>query len=365
MTVDVGLLERSIGGFGLPGPEPPPIELPAERWRPFIATLSTGRMTGIAVAAAEAGHLRLTDAQTEELLERHRDAMVWSLTIERRLLGLAEAFEDAGVGMLVLKGPAVAHTMYPDPSWRAFGDLDLLVPTSAWRRALEVLAGLGFERRLPEPRPGFDERFGKAAVHTNGDGVDIDLHRTLVLGPFGLWIKPDELARRSIPFPLGGRILRRLDDTSMLLHACMHASLGWRPPLLWTLRDVAQVAWSGRVDWDELGDLARRWRLRAVLRHALEAASESLEVSLPVEAGPLLSIDPPRRERRVLESYVTERRGRGGTELATLQAIPGLRGKAAYIRALLFPGRAFMAARGRSPLRRLLIPVRWVAGRRR
>lgn len=365
MTVDLSLLSRSVGGFGFPGAEHAPVDVPADSWPSFVAKLSSGRMTGIAVAAAAAGHLRLTDEQADELLGRHREAMVWALTIERRLLELAEAFEDAGVGMLVLKGPAIAHSMYPDPSWRAFGDLDLLVPTSSWSRALEVLAGLGFERRLPEPRPGFDERFGKAAVHTNRDGAEVDLHRTLVLGPFGLWVKPDELASRSVPFSLGGRTLRRLDDTSLLLHASVHASLGWRPPLLWTLRDVAQVAWSGRVDWDELAELARRWRLQAVLRHALEAASEGLEVSLPVEAGRLLTSPPPRRERRVLESYITERRGRGGTELATLKAIPGLRGKAAYIRALLFPGRAFIAARGRSPLRRLLIPVRWVTGRRR
>jgi len=363
VTAEARRIERAIGGFGLPGPEPP-IDVPTDAWPSVLTTLAAGRMTGLAVAAAEAGHLRLSASQAEELLERQRDAMIWALTIERRLLGLARAFDEVGVDVVVLKGPALAHTMYPDPSWRSFGDLDLLVPTPAWRRALDVLAGLGFGRRLPEPRPGFDERFGKAAVHTNGDGVEVDLHRTLVIGPFGLWISPDELSRRWAPFTLAGRELRRLDDTALLLHACLHASLGWWPALLWTLRDVAQVAWSGRVDWEEAAELARRWRLRAVLRHALEAASKTLEVSLPVEAAPLLSVDPPRRERRALESYVTERRGRGGTEISTLHAIPGLRGKAAYVRAMLFPRREFLAARGRGPLRRLMVPVRWFAGRR-
>jgi hypothetical protein len=365
VTPDLAHLARAIGGFGLPGPEPTAVEIPDGLWKGFLETATSGRLVGIAAAAVEAGRLRLTGEQADELLGRHRDAMVWALTIERRLLGLTEAFEAVGVRPLVLKGSALAHTVYPDPSWRAFGDLDLLVPTSSWRRALEVLDGLGFQRRLPEPRPGFDERFGKAAVHTNGDGVEIDLHRTLVIGPFGLWARPDELFRRSVRFSLGGRSVARLDDTALLLHACMHASLGWRPPLLWTLRDVAQVAWAGRVDWEELADLARRWRLRAVVRHALRTASETLEVSLPVEAGAFLSGEPPRRERRVLESYVTERRGRGGTELAMLQAIPGFRGKFAYVRMLLFPGRAFLAARGRGPLRRVLTPVRWMAGRRR
>src|SRR5919108_1697202 len=269
MTADLAVVDRAIGGFGLPGRDLRPVEVSADGWRAFRSSATSGRIVGIAVAAVEAGHLRITEEKAEELLVWQRDAMVWALTIERRLLTLAEAFEADGVRPLVLKGPVLAHTVYPDPSWRAFADLDLLVPTASWRRALEVLAGLGFERRLPEPRPGFDERFGKAAVHTNGDGAEIDLHRTLVIGPFGLWARPDELFRRATTFELGGRTLRRLDDTALLLHACMHASLGWRPPLLWTLRDVAQVAWSGRVDWDELADLARRWRLRAVVRHAL------------------------------------------------------------------------------------------------
>ena len=365
MTADPALLGRAIGGFGLPGLEPQGVEISERAWRSFRGSAPNGRIVGLAVAAAEAGRLPLTDEQAGELLAWHRDAMVWALTIERRLLELAEAFEAAGVSWLVLKGPALAHTVYPNPSWRGFGDLDLLVPTASWRQALEVLAGMGFQRRLPEPRPGFDERFGKAAVHTNGDGIDVDLHRTLVLGPFGLWVEPDELFRRSVKFRLGDRSISRLDDTALLIHACMHASLGWRPPLLWTLRDVAQVAWAGRVDWEELADLARRWRLRAVVRHALTTASETLGVSLPVEAAPLQSAEPPQRERRALESYITDRRGRGGTELSTLQAIPSLRGKAAYVRMLLFPGRAFLAARGRGSFRRLLIPVRWVAGRRR
>jgi hypothetical protein len=353
-----------VAGFGLPGGGEHPIEGPREQWPGFLSSLSSQRLTGVALAAAESGSLALDEGQLEDLIAQQGQAMRWALTIERKLLTLAERFTDAGVEVVALKGPTMAHTVYPDPSWRPFGDLDLLVRTTDWRRALDVLIDLGFERRLPEPRPGFDERFGKAAVHTNGDGVEIDLHRTLVVGPFGLWARPDELFRRAVRFELGGRTLRRLDDTALLLHACMHATLGWHPPLLWTLRDVAQVAWSGRVDWNELADLAQRWRLRAVVRHALLTASETIEVSLPTEAGPWISTEPPRREVRALESYVTEHRGRGGTELAMFRAIPGLAGKFTYARMLLFPGRAFLAARGRGPFARLLVPVRWLTGRR-
>jgi hypothetical protein len=357
-----------VAGFGLPGSDRSTVQVPKEDWSSFLTTLDTQRLTGLAVAAAGAGELSLSGEQWDELLQRHRDSMLWALTVERKLLSLAARFEDAGIDVVALKGSTVAHTAYPDPSWRPFGDLDLLVRTSDWRRACAVLAGLGFDRRLPEPRSGFDERFGKAAVHANGDGVEIDLHRTLVLGPYGLWMDPEELFGRTTTLRLGGLEVRRLDDTALLVHACMHASLGWNPPLLMPLRDVAQVATFGHVDWGEFAELAKRWRLRAVVQHALQTSAVTLGADLPEQAGEIVRSEPSRKERRILDVYVTDRRFRGGTATATLRAIPGIRAKAAYVRALMLPSREFLDRRTAghgSYWRRWLVPMRWMDRRGR
>jgi Uncharacterised nucleotidyltransferase len=327
------------------------------------------RLTGLAVAAAEEGSIGLSSGQAEELLNSHRDAMFQALSLERHLVTLSQALEEAGVDMVLLKGPALAHTVYPDPSWRPFADLDFLVQGRDFHRACEVLAERGFRRGLPEPRPGFDVRFGKAAELTGQDGLTIDLHRTLVVGPFGLWIDLDELVAHTAPLTVGGREIRRLDDSSLFLHACVHASLGWWPPLLMPVRDVAQVATHARIDWDLAAERARRWRLAAVVRHALEGASTTLGFVVPQDATAVMAMQPRRKELRALASYTTERRQRGGTATSTLRAIPGLRAKMAYARALLFPNREFLSARQRdgrgSYLRRLSIPVRWLATRRR
>jgi hypothetical protein len=197
----------------------------------------------------------------------------------------------------------------------------------------------------------------------------VDLHRTLVVGPFGLWIDLDELFAGTALFSVGGRTLRRLDDSSLFLHACIHASLGWWPPLLMPVRDVAQVASSAKVDWGVVAERTRRWRLSSVVRHALETASDMLGAAVPEEAGSVMAIKPRRGEVRALNAYITDRRQRGGTAVSVLRAIPSLRGKLAYARALLFPSRDFLAARQRngrpSYLRRLAIPVRWFTGRHR
>jgi hypothetical protein len=364
-------LARWVAGFGLASDgETLPVSVSDQSWSPAFAYLNAQRLTGLAVAAAEAGALSLTESQEEELLRGHRDAMVWVLGIERSLLSLRATFEASGVEFVVLKGPTFAHGPYPDPSWRPFADLDLLVRGRDWRRACEVLEAEGYHRDLPEPRRGFDERFGKAATHTGPGGLQVDLHRTLVLGPFGLWLDPDGLFDRAERFELAGRTLLRLNDTALLLHAAMHASLGWRPPFLLSVRDVAQVAESGAVDWEEARVLARRWRLAAVVRHAFGAGVEMLGIHPPEEAAGLLALSPRRREVRALEAYTTERRGRGGMALSTIGAIHGPRAKLAYVWGLIFPDRRFLTARmgggERSSYRgRWKVAFRWLRRRQR
>lgn len=358
-------LARRLAAFGLGPDGGARFEVPEESWRGLVGHLTNQRLTGLALAAASAGTLCVPAGRHEELLELHLGTMLWALTLERRLLALTSAFEEAGIEALVLKGPALAHTCYPDASWRPFGDVDLLVRTRDWREACSLLPELGYRRRMPEPRPGFSERFGNAAAHVSADGVEVDLHRSLVIGPFGLWMEPEELFEPEATFEMGGRRIRRLDDTALLLHACVHASLGFSPPLLLPVRDVAQITSQADVDWELFADQARRWRLGVVVQHAFSTATEVLGPVLPEEAALLAGARPTRRERRALRAYVTPVRWRGGTTVFTLLAIPGIRSKAAYLRALLFPSRDFLANRtagGKRPsyLRRWLAPLRWL-----
>ena len=223
-------------------------------------------------------------------------------------------------------------------------------------------------RQRPEPRPGFEARFGKASVHKHpDDGIEVDLHRTLVLGPFGLWIRPEELLERREPFLLAGRKLSRLDDTGMLVNVAMHAALGWWPPRLVPLRDVVQVTNAGLVDRRVLERWCKAWHLTAVLDRAFSLSASTLGAAAPAELTRLFR-SVPAGERRALRQYEGNRRASGGTALATIRAIPDVRSKAAYVAALAFPGREFLEARTRSGtrpsyLRRLGIPTRWVRSR--
>lgn len=358
-----------VAAFGL-SPRDVPVVLDEQQWRRFLSSVVAQRLTGLAFAAAEAGQLKCLPEQARGLRSHQSKAMLQTLALERQLLRLADALHENDVGYIVLKGPVLAHGFYPDPSMRSFVDLDILVRGRQWRSALALLKSLDFTRKLPEPGRRFDERFGKAALHTDAEGLQIDLHRTLVVGPFGLWMEPEELFGHVDRFRLGGQFLPRLDDTALFLNACVHASLGWRPPLLLPVRDVAQIALKGDVDWDVFQSWVARWHLGGVIDHSVRLVEEVLGVRLEHAASVLKGVAPSRLDRRALEAYTTDRRRRGGTALIALRAIPGIGKKTAYIRALLLPRREFLAARteaGQAPsyLRRWATPLLWLLRRHR
>jgi hypothetical protein len=368
--VEQDVLARTIAGFGLPGaPEPEPTGVSEQGWGRLMPRVRSERITGLAVESEAAGWLELTEAQASELLTKHRDAMTWCLSVERKLVSLADAFDAEDISFAVLKGASAAHAVYAEPCLRSFADLDLLVGAEDYERACALLESLGHERRQPEPRPGFDVRFGRASVHTHpDDGVEVDLHRTPGWGPFGQWIRPEELLDRSEGFILGGRHIGRLDDTGMLLNVAMHACLGARSHGLVPLRDVLQIATKGDVEWGVLSRWAREWRLAAVFQHAFATASATLTAPVPAEAKHLLDAGVPERDKRVLRAYTGGGRNLGSTAIATLGAIRGMRGKAAYVRTLVLPDPAFLAARaghGQRPsyVRRLTVPAGWLRRR--
>jgi Uncharacterised nucleotidyltransferase len=359
----IEVVGRRVASVGLPSAASDPIEVPEVDWPRLLAYLARQRITGLAEVEVRAGTLVMTERQRAELEERHREAMALVLLLDHLLGELSSALAAMGVPTVVLKGPAVASTFYPDRSWRSYGDLDLLVSAADWRAACEVLTRLGFRRIIPEPRPGFDERFGKGASFEDARGVQVDLHRTLAMGPFGLWIDPAALLEGTVEFSIRDVPLRRLDDTNAFIHACVHAALGRQYPQLVPLRDVLQIAWSGRIDQAVLTDRVRSWRLTAPIVHATSTASVLLGIRLPDDLHDLSERPVDAVERRALRAYTTDRKRRGGPELSALWAIPGLRSKADFLRAMLFPDRRFLEAEGRSGTlrRRWMVPVRWVS----
>lgn len=338
----------AIAAHGLPGtrlalPDTPPDDAGFPR---FLERLERHRLIGLAATAAQDGALVLSDGQREALEAAHLDAMCTCLNLEATLLEVARVMADHEIAVRVLKGPASAYLDYPRPELRHFGDIDLMVRSDDIDRAASVLVSLGFRRSSPEPRPGFDRRFGKGATFVAEDGTNLDLHRTFVMGPLGLRIDLDEVWRDSQPFTSGGECLEALTGPHRLLTACYNAIIGDRFPRLSTLRDIVQLCLGDQVDPAEVQEGAARWGGEAVLAHGIHAAWTTLEVAdvvaLSAWAG---RYEANHDDERLLALYHDQKAGYAGLSWATARMLPP-RERLAFLRALALPRGGRLGKRG-------------------
>jgi hypothetical protein len=68
--------------------------------------------------------------------------------MERQLREILDTFGRENISSLVLKGPALAWTVYPDPATRPFADIDLLVRPDQYMKARNILNQLGYRSQL-------------------------------------------------------------------------------------------------------------------------------------------------------------------------------------------------------------------------
>lgn len=337
----------AVAGQGLESSRPFPTS-PVAAWPEFMASARKHRLLGHLNAAVTSGALPTTDEQRAQVRAVHRATTLRMLFLERLLVVVA----GIDVPVRVLKGSAYAHLDYPDPALRSFVDLDLLFRPEDFADAVTALTAQGFTRILAEPRPGFDERFDKGTT-LRRDGVELDLHRTFVLGPWGRLVDIDALWATSSEFRIGGVALSALSGPHRFLHACYHAALGDWPLRLGSLRDVAQL-----LPHASLAQ-ARSWGVQAVVAAAVTDATRLLGLPLTSEVQEwAAAYRPSRREEQWLALHTHENKTFAAQALATLPLLPGVREKAAYLRALALPSSDYTADRHRTPLSRLRFGVK-------
>ncbi len=335
-------------------PERADVALPiGVEWEDLWADARDERAVAVFAQGLHEGRVHGTEAQRATIVQAHEDAMRSCLRLERAALDAIDDLDAAGIETRLLKGAATARLDYPDPSWRSFGDVDLLVRSRDYDAAVERFRSRGGRRRSQEPRPGFDRRFGKGVCLIRADGVQIDLHRTLASGPFGLTVELDALFDSSEPVTIGDRTVRALDRELRFVHACFHAVLGDFPPRLTSLRDVAQLIGTDAIDLDRARELAYRWRAGVVVADAVATAWSTFGLRRTAAVDWAFSYVPSRYERTALAAYVGSERSYARQMVAALPAIRGVGPKLSYAFALLFADRHYVAGRDGGYVRRL------------
>jgi len=197
----------------------------------------------------------------------------------RRLLA---TLADAGIDTLMLKGGALAATVYGDPGLRPMSDLDVLVPTARARAAIDALERHGWAPRIAIT-PGFIRTQHAADLVAVSGTAKCDLHW------HAYWecCRPDadvDLWAASTALDFEGVPTRALAPADQLLHVCVNGSRrARRPNLLW-IPDALRLVEAGGIDWPRLlaQAAARRFALR--VRTMLGYLRRAFDARVPDEA---------------------------------------------------------------------------------
>lgn len=321
----------------------------------LLAAIEQQRLAGHAVRAVCEGALELDPADEDALFEVHERALALDLRIERMIVAAVSLLAQRGIASRVVKGPSVARRFYPDPALRSFGDGDLLVQGADIDAAVAALEQLGFRRRFAAPRRSFDRRFVKAVTVVQPDGLELDVHRALTPGPYGVLFAAEELFAVPPDFvEIGATRVACLAPDLALAHACAHAVLGDPEPRYASVRDVAQLL---GCDIDATTAIATltRFRLELVAHRAVEQVAHlfGLTPTGPIAAWALQQRGS-RADQWCLKSYEPGNARYAAQAAATFWRLPSLRDRAAYAAALAFPDRSYLRTRDETYTRRVV-----------
>lgn len=356
---------RALAATGLPstrGVSTSHQPLAAKPWRALVDGARKHRLIGVLAAEVRDGAIAATAAQRHELAQLDETAQSHALSMERLLLSVAATLDTADIQHRVIKGPALSRTAARTPSERTFGDIDIVVHGADLDTARALLVDrLDAIDVLPELRPGFDSRWAKDVMLRVGN-TEIDLHRTLAAGPFGLRITTADLFHEPTWFDLGSRPISTLGPAQTLVQCCYNAALGDVPHRLGALRDIALVAHELNPDLDHIAHITGRWRGEAVVRFAIGLTWSELSLHSTELHTWAQELRVSRRDQHLLDVSRSPQRSYR-RQLAAIGSIDGLRAKADYLHAIARPSNDYLDARGWDRSRHLSRAARHILAR--
>lgn len=269
-----------------------------------------------------------------------RSLVAAHLGLEAECRRVLEVIHEAGVPVLLLKGLALGHWLFPAAYLRESSDIDLLFSNRAGAdRAADVLTNYGYSMPFA---PGDVAHEFTCRRASRGHEVDLDMHWHLSGMPLFRSLLPfDELFAASIPLQQIAPGARGLCPVHAFVHACMHrasnlcAGLGDRLKWLYDLHLLAGT-FTDR-DWQTLLDLCAQRGLCGICAEGLHATESTFGTAVPVTV--LESLRAGRMHESLDASRLADWKY---MQLRNFAKLPSLRERATWLQQTLFPPRGYL-----------------------
>ncbi len=263
-----------------------------------LASLAQSRCRSVCPELAE----QLTAAMYSTTAQ---NALHW-----HNLLAIDTGFSAAGLTALLLKGAALADTVYDQPEQRPMTDVDLWLQEVDMEAACAVMAGLDFVSSEKEDRPLALQSLsgGEVQFRTPTPGPTlVELH----LSPFPGWwlartaaVDTASIWSRSEPLP-DWHSFYQMAPEDTVIQLAVHMSINHQFGLaaLRSLVDIALTAQVRDVDWQVVAQRSRQWHVATAVWLVLNLLEEL--VGLPGLDEILPQLQPSIWRRRRLQKFVS------------------------------------------------------------
>lgn len=190
-----------------------------------------------------------------------------------------QALSPSGYPFLVLRGLALAETVYPDPVTRHCHDLDLLVSADARDAILGILHTAGFG-----PAPDDPSRAPGPVRRVHPSGFPIELHTTLFPESYYTLPARDVWDRATTRIVLGVSVLTPTLEDHLVMVLGLASCTAQRRSLRWVTDSWFILAGKTPFDWDRFVTTARDARLCLPLSVMMPYLSDQLGAQIPDRA---------------------------------------------------------------------------------
>jgi len=200
----------------------------------------------------------------ENFLERmsklYRSNSIHNYRYLAELIAITRCFSDNLIHCIHLKGISLSEYLYHDSGLRPIVDLDILVQTTDFFKANELLVKRGYTRMLQADT--IRGKIHKRMTHNwpfrhEAKRIIVELHRKYLsksranrIGTEGIWSRPQTML-------LDGQSIQILSPEDLLVYLCIHASKEFWGSLL-QVNDIASlIVQHPELDWSVVIGIAR------------------------------------------------------------------------------------------------------------
>jgi hypothetical protein len=217
----------------------------------------------------------------QKIRQLHRAQVLSALQMTAELFRLVDQFRDAGLDIVIVKGPILALRAYGDTGGRRYGDLDFIVRQEDVLRATEIMISAGYRPEIPVEAISPHKIPGQYVFARIAAPLLVELHteRTMRYFPRGLPIE-DFFARRQSVRADGHQVPALATEDELLL-ICIHGAKHLWDRLSMVADVAALITRQSPLDWARAFATARAVGAERMLHTGLLLAGNLLSAPLP------------------------------------------------------------------------------------